>query len=97
MFTEPDALAGKLNAIWPIRLNMGAPTALHAVKLQQMGGSRRTPLDLIHMNDIQPIARPGVIARPVGPAKPGPQSQTANAAHAIDANSHVITPQIWKM
>jgi hypothetical protein len=51
----------------------------------------RSAFDLVHMHHLQSIVLPGVVLRSLrGPAC-CTQYQPANAAHAIDSNSHHAT------
>ncbi len=59
---------------------------MQAVEFEQMRGDRGIAFDLVHMRDVEPVAGPRIVRRPIHAAERRPQRETPDAAHAIDAD-----------
>ena len=69
-----------------------APAAVDAVELQQMRGRRGTALQFVDMHDIEPIVGARIVGGALHAAHRGAQGQAADAAHAVDADTHGQRP-----
>ena len=71
-----------------MRADLCAPLALNAVKRQQVGSGGCTALEFIEVNHIQSVGLAGIVRRSMRCAHGGPQCQTPDTSHAVDADSH---------
>ena len=65
-----------------------APAAMDAVELKQVRGRRGAAFEFVDVHHIEPVAGARVIGRAVEAAHCGAQGKAADAAHAIDADTH---------
>jgi len=70
--------------------NIDFPAALHAVERQQMRGGCGTALEFIQVDDLEPVVGARVVGGAIRCAEGRPKGQAADAAHAVDANSHGV-------
>jgi hypothetical protein len=78
------------------RSDVSSPAALHAVEGKQVGGRRSAALEFVELHDRQSVAATGVVLGPFGGAHRSTQCETADAAHSVDANSHVDPLEVEK-
>jgi hypothetical protein len=85
---EAYRAAVDLQAVFTRGADVGAPTALHAVELQQVRRGRGAALDLVAVHHLQAVGTARVVVRALGRAHRGAQRQAADATHAVDADFH---------
>ena len=61
---------------------------MDAVEFQQMRRGHGAAFHLIHMDYIEPVSRPWILYAAIDTAYGGAQRETADAAHAVDADAH---------
>ena len=69
-----------------MRADLCAPLALNAVKREQVSCGGCTALEFIEVNHIQSVGLAGIVRRSKRCAHGGPQCQTPDPSHAVDAN-----------
>ncbi len=69
---------------------------MDAVELEQVRGRRRAALQLVDMDDIEPVGGAGVAVRPAHRAEGGAKRQPADPPHAVDADAHDALAATYK-
>ena len=85
---EADALAADDDGRVAVDLERRAPAAMDAVEFEEMGGGRRTALDLVDMRDLEPVSSARIAVRSLDGAERRPQGEAPHPAHAVDADLH---------
>ena len=68
------------------------PAAVNAVEFQEMRSRGGAALELVEVNDLEPVVGARVACGPRQAAERRPQRQPADAAHAVDADAHSRSP-----
>ena len=71
-----------------------APAALHAIEFEEVGACGSAALNLVEMDNFEPVAAARVLYLPFRRTQRRAQSEAADAAHAADADAHrhALTP-----
>jgi hypothetical protein len=67
------------------------PTPMQGVELKQMGDYRGSALDLVDVDDIQPISGTRIVSGPIQSAECGPHCQSPDPTHTVNADPHAQT------
>ena len=87
---EAEPLFADADRVLAFDRKLVAPAALHRVELEEMRHGGGAALDLVHMHDVQPVVPPRIILAAFRPTQGRPEGQAADAAHAVDADTHVM-------
>ena len=61
---------------------------MQTIEFKQVRGDGRAAPDLVHVKNVQPVARAGIVLGPIHSAEGRAQSKPADAAHTIDTDPH---------
>ena len=67
---------------------------MQAVEFEKVRGDRGAALDLVDVNDVEPVARARIVVGPIHRAERRAQGEPADPAHAIDPDPHRSAPPV---